>query len=60
MANKKEGFEGLVDFLAKYNLAKWTIISLSPYCINRHTEYFIKPTTTKMIIKFFWAKRINI
>ena len=51
--NKKEGFEGLVEFLAEYNLAKWTIISVVPYCINRHSEYFIKPTTTKMIIKYF-------
>lgn len=51
--NKKDGFEGLVDFLAQYKLAKWTIISVTPYCINRHSEYFIKPTTTKMIIKYF-------
>lgn len=51
--NKKDGFEGLVEFLAQYNLAKWTIISVTPYCINRHNEYFIKPTTTKMIIKYF-------
>jgi len=54
--NKKEGFEGLVEFLAQYNLAKWTIISVAPYCINRHTDYFIKPTTTKMIIKYFELK----
>jgi len=51
--NKKEGFEGLVEFLAQYNLAKWTIVSVVPYCINRHSEYFIKPTNTKMIIKYF-------
>ena len=51
--NKKEGFEGLVEFLAEYKLAKWTIVSVAPYCINRHSEYFIKPTTTKMIIKYF-------
>jgi len=54
--NKKAGFEGLVEFLAQYNLAKWTIISVTPYCINRHSEYFIKPTTTKMIIKYFELK----
>lgn len=54
--NKKEGFEGLVEFLAQYNLAKWTIISVTPYCINRHSEYFVKPTTTKMIINYFELK----
>lgn len=51
--NKKEGFEGLVDFLAQYKLAKWTLITIVPYTINRQTEYFIKPTTTKNIIKYF-------
>jgi len=54
--DKKEGFEGLVEFLSQYNLAKWTIISVAPYCINRHSEYFIKPTTTKNIIKYFELK----
>ena len=51
--NKKKGFEGLVEFLSEYKLAKWTIISVVPYCINRHQDYFIKPTTTKNIIKTF-------
>jgi hypothetical protein len=51
--NKKEGFEGLVEFLKEYQLAKWTIISIVPYGMNRQSEYFIKPTTTKNIIKYF-------
>ena len=51
--NKKDGFEGLVEFLTQYKLAKWTIISIVPYCINRQSQYFIKPTTTKSIIKYF-------
>lgn len=54
--DKKEGFEGLVEFLSEYKLAKWTIISVVPYCINRQTEYFIKPTTTKNIIEYFELK----
>lgn len=54
--DKKEGFEGLVEFLAQYNLAKWTLVSVVPYSINRQTEYFIKPTTTKNIIKYFELK----
>ena len=57
--NKKDGFEGLVEFLAQYNLAKWTIISVVPYCINRHSEYFIKPTNTKMIIKYFELQNLE-
>lgn len=50
--DKKEGFEGLVEFLAQYNLAKWTIISVVPYYLNRQKNYFIKPTTTKMILRY--------
>jgi hypothetical protein len=56
--DKKEGFEGLAEFLAQYNLAKWTLLSVVPYSINRQTEYFIKPTTTKNIIKYFELKNL--
>ena len=56
--DKKQGFEGLVEFLAEYKLAKWTILSVVPYSIYRHDEYFIKPTTTKMIIKTFDLKNM--
>ncbi|MEA3354592.1 MAG: hypothetical protein U9Q33_12330 [Campylobacterota bacterium] len=56
--DKKNGFEGLVEFLAQYQLAKWTIISVVPYTINRETEYFIKPTTAKNIIKYFELKNL--
>ncbi|WP_419769904.1 MAG: hypothetical protein ACNI3C_11285 [Candidatus Marinarcus sp.] len=50
--NKKDGFEGLVEFLAEFGMAKWTLVTLVPYSINRQKEYFIKPTTTKNIIKY--------
>jgi len=56
--DKKVGFEGLVEFLSEYKLAKWTLISVVPYSINRQTEYFIKPTTTKNIIKYFDLKNL--
>lgn len=56
--NKKEGFEGLVEFLEQYKLAKWTIISVVPYYMNREKEYFIKPTTTKNILKYMQIKDI--
>lgn len=50
--NKKEGFEGLVEFLELYKLAKWTIVSIVPYSLNRQKDFFIKPTTTKNIIRY--------
>ncbi len=56
--NQKEGFEGLVEFLEQYKLAKWTIVSIVPYSINRQTQYFIKPTTTKNIIKYLELKDV--
>ena len=57
--NKQEGFEGLIEFLAEYNLAKWTIVSVVPYTLNRQKAYFIKPTTTKNIIKYFELKNLE-
>ena len=54
--NKRNGFEGLVEFLAQYSLAKWTIISVVLYYNHRQKEYFIKPTTTKNVIKYFEIK----
>jgi hypothetical protein len=54
--NQKDGFDGLVEFLEQYKLAKWTIISVVLYYNNRQKEYFIKPTTTKNIIKYFEIK----
>ncbi|NQY95128.1 MAG: hypothetical protein HRT43_13270 [Campylobacteraceae bacterium] len=57
--DKKVGFEGLVEFLNEYKLAKWTLISVVPYSINRQTEYVIKPTTTKNIIKYFDLKNLD-
>lgn len=54
--DKKNGFEGLVEFLVPYSLAKWTIVSVVPYSMYREKEYFIKPTTTKNIIKYLELK----
>ena len=51
--NMKNGFDGIVEFLQQYKLAKWTIISVVLYYNDRQKEYFIKPTTTKNVIKYF-------
>lgn len=52
-ANQEKGFRILVDVLSIYKLAKWSIVTLIPYYYTRDKEFFIKPTTTKDIIKFF-------
>ena len=50
---REKGFEMIVEILAIYSLAKWSIVTLIPYYYDREKNYFIKPTTTKDIIKFF-------
>ena len=50
---KERGFEMIVEVLAMYGLAKWSIVTLIPYYYDREKNFFIKPTTTKDIIKFF-------
>ena len=50
---KEKGFTILVDVLGIYKLAKWSIVTLIPYYYARDKDFFIKPTTTKGIIKFF-------
>lgn len=50
---REKGFEMIVEVLAIYTLAKWSIVTLIPYYYDREKNFFIKPTTTKDIIKFF-------
>ncbi|RXJ93516.1 hypothetical protein CRV00_10530 [Malaciobacter molluscorum] len=57
--NKKDGFNGLVEFLAEYNLAKWTLVTLIPYALKRKRDYFVKPTTTKMIIDYLELENLT-
>lgn len=50
---KESGFCELVDILARYGLAKWSIVTLLPYYYARDKEIFVKPNTTKDIINYF-------
>lgn len=50
---REKGFELIVEVLALYGLAKWSIVTLIPYYYDRENNFFIKPNTTKDIIKFF-------
>lgn len=50
---REKGFEMIVEVLALYSLAKWSIVTLIPYYYDRENNFFIKPNTTKDIIKFF-------
>lgn len=51
--DQEEGIESLAEILAEYKLAKWSLTTVVPYYLNREKEYFVKPTTTKNILKYF-------
>ncbi|SRR6056297_1317652 len=51
--NQEEGFDMLVAFLQNFKMAKWTILTACLFYSNPKVEVFIKPTTTKEVIKYF-------
>ncbi len=46
-----EGFDALVTEMARQQLAKWTLVSLVPSYYALQDEIFVKPSTTKLIVK---------
>jgi len=57
--DQEKGFNRMVDFLQKYKLAKWTIITVCLLYSNPSVEVFVKPTTAKGVIKFFELEGIE-
>ncbi|KIM12830.1 MAG: hypothetical protein KU37_00075 [Sulfuricurvum sp. PC08-66] len=51
--DQEEGFTSLVEALGRYGLAKWSMVTVVPYYVARDRELFVKPTTTKDIIRIF-------
>ncbi len=51
--NQKEGFELYQDILATKKLNKWTLVTVVPCYFKPTKEVFIKPTTTKNVIRQF-------
>jgi hypothetical protein len=47
---KREGFEEIVDLLARYKLARWSLVSAVPFYFAPSKEVFVKPTTAKKIV----------
>jgi len=50
--NKREGFEEIVELLARYKLARWSLVSALPFYFSPSREAFVKPTTAKKIVKY--------
>jgi len=51
--DQAEGFEQVVDVLREGRLAKWSLLTVCPFYYRPQTEVFVKPTTTKNVIRQF-------
>ena len=54
----KSGFNIVLDILIEEKLAKWSLISVIPYYYAPKKHIFIKPTTTKNVLKYFDIEEI--
>jgi len=55
----KNSFDDFLELLASKNIAKWQIVTLIPYYFAPNNNYFLKPTTTKNIIKYFELENLK-
>ncbi len=51
--NQQKGFEEILDVLVEGKLAKWSLMTIVPLYFRPQTEVFVKPTTTKNVIRQF-------
>jgi len=54
----KNGFNIVLEILTEKKLAKWSLISVIPYYFAPKKHIFIKPTTTKNVLKYFDIEEI--
>lgn len=50
---QEKGFNDILDVLTEGKLAKWSLITICSLYYKPTTEVFVKPTTTKNVIKQF-------
>ena len=50
---QRAGFEAFTDILRTEKLAKWSLVTIIPAYYAPSTEVFVKPTTTKNILRYF-------
>lgn len=49
--NQAQGFDTLVELLELDRLAKWSLVTVCPFYYRPGDEVFVKPTTTKNVIR---------
>lgn len=50
---QEQGFNNVVDVLADGQLAKWSLSTVCLFSYHPHKEVFVKPTTTRNVIRQF-------
>ena len=50
---RSQGFSDIVDVLSEGKLAKWSLLTICPFHYRPHQDVFVKPTTTKNVIRQF-------
>ena len=51
--NQEKGFNEVLDLLIDVKLAKWSLMTICLLYVRPDTEVFVKPTTTKNVIRQF-------
>ncbi len=51
--NQASGFQLMIDLLSPAKLAKWSLVTILPYYFAPQEEVFMKPNTTKGVIRYF-------
>lgn len=51
--NQQRGFDEIVDVLSEGKIAKWSLLTICLLYYRPTVEVFVKPTTTKNVLKFF-------
>jgi hypothetical protein len=51
--DQARGFTDLVDLLSDAGLAKWSLVTICPFHYRPERDVFVKPTTTKNVIRRF-------
>lgn len=56
--DKEKGFNTMLDILVDGKLAKWSLMTIIPVYFDPQEEIFVKPTTTKNIIRVFELEEV--
>jgi hypothetical protein len=57
--NKREGFEEIVDLLARRKLARWSLVSALPFYLSPSKEAFVKPSTARRLVAFLEVEELH-